>query len=99
MSRRVLPISSTQAVPLVPFGEYTPITSIGIEILDRNHTMRYTMHGACPVVFAVLALEQVAPRNLSCVSRTSYMPCEAPYISRVSPTQPNWGWWHSMQKC
>ena len=53
-----------QAVPLVPIGTYTPITSIAVDIVDRNHTMQYTIHGACPVIFGMLALELVQERLL-----------------------------------
>lgn len=42
-------------ITLVPIGTYTPITSVAISILDRNHTMQYVIHGACPVIFGMLS--------------------------------------------
>ena len=47
------------AIPLVPIGRYTRITSVATSVIDRNHTLKFVIHGACPVIFGIVALDVV----------------------------------------
>lgn len=48
-----------QAITLVPIGLYTPIFAVTLSILDRNHTLQYVIHGACPVISGMLSRAHV----------------------------------------
>ena len=47
------------AIPLVPIGRYTRITSVATSVIDRNHTLKFVIHGACPVIFGIVALDVI----------------------------------------
>lgn len=40
---------------MAAIGTYTPITAIALAVAHRNHTIQYTVHGACPVVHGMLS--------------------------------------------
>ena len=47
------------AIPRLPIGKYTRITSVQLSVIDRNHTLKFVIHGACPVIFGIIALDVV----------------------------------------
>ena len=42
------------AIPLAPIGKYTRVTAVATSVVNRNHTIEYVIHGACPVLFGVV---------------------------------------------
>jgi hypothetical protein len=42
------------AIPLAPIGKYTPVSAVATSVINRNHTIEYVIHGACPVLFGVV---------------------------------------------
>ena len=47
------------AIPRLPIGKYTRLTSVQLSVIDRNHTLKFVIHGACPVIFGIIALDVV----------------------------------------